>query len=1006
MNRLTSKWQSPVQKDQTEKVLENYYDRFLKWGSLLTRGDAGKAEEIVQDLCLHLTLTKPDLSGIANLDGYLYTCLRHLYLSALARSSREVLQFVGTAEFDSAEFALAAHSSGDLLEKQNDLLRICRYSVWRKEHSKSFSYFILHFFHGYFRQEIADLARLPISAIYNKLKQARDEIKLYLEEPKKLHIAHRDLPPEADSLWRPVSSPELFKTLREIILAARASECLAEEKLLEYYSDATLKPIPCSLLSHIVSCEKCLSIIDRHFRRPTLSDREPLDGSGSASTDKAETAANMSRKALLGSLRKRRERIYEHCPRMLSIAVNGKIVALHDVQGQRSILSARIDRPEDAQFIEVFSEQDVRLAFLPIGNLPPEGPHLQTQRIALSNDRWLELNLAFDGMGLNSEVAYFDPALGLEAPEEESEENPALSLMKDSPQPSGISSRSKVATIFAIAARFWMMVPSSAMVWALLLVCVFGTTGYLLYRHAQRPLEAKQVLNQSIKIETASLKGQTKHQVLRFEETAADGHLLQEGTIDLWKDGDDSRYLRRLYDAQNRLIAAEWRKKNGEHRSFMMEGGTESSGNPLLDTVKESWTQDVSAYAFSRLAEKEPTVHVNKDGYALEVDSPIENHPQLVSATLVLDRRFLPVREVLRIRMGTQVHEVRLVQTSYERKLTSSVPDATFEPGDQSPHSFNDRLVPSSPIQRRGLLAGGESDVRLAQLHIAVLYQLSQLGADTSDPIEVIRTSDGRIRVSGTIANDARRRELHSHLEALADHQLLDLRLISPGDLRMHASDPRSVMLENKSIYNSGQTKPPADAILHRYFQKKGLSGEPLNSAVVQFSHDALQHAQNALQHAYALNRLGGVFFSVRLDTIGSASQQQWTEMVYKHSSALQVQLRALNEQIAQISAIEGQSQRTDSRLIQIENLDQLTSATDRLLRQVRDLNHNVGVAFASGLSEGAEQDPESLPGIGTPSIPLAEANEIAGFANRLESSMQSATFHGQRNSETTNRPR
>ena len=35
--------------------------------------------------------------------------------------------------------------------------------------------------------------------------------------------------------------------------------------------------------------------------------------------------------------------------------------------------------------------------------------------------------------------------------------------------------------------------------------------------------------------------------------------------MDLWKDGDGSRYVRRLYDAQHHLIAAEW--KNGEDKA-------------------------------------------------------------------------------------------------------------------------------------------------------------------------------------------------------------------------------------------------------------------------------------------------------------------------------------------------------------------------------------------------------------------------------------------------------
>ncbi len=49
----------PVSIDQ---LLASRYSQLLHWGVVLTRGDKGKAEEIVQELCLYFTLTQPDLS--------------------------------------------------------------------------------------------------------------------------------------------------------------------------------------------------------------------------------------------------------------------------------------------------------------------------------------------------------------------------------------------------------------------------------------------------------------------------------------------------------------------------------------------------------------------------------------------------------------------------------------------------------------------------------------------------------------------------------------------------------------------------------------------------------------------------------------------------------------------------------------------------------------------------------------------------------------------------------
>ncbi len=247
------------------ELLASRYGQLLRWAIVLTRGNTGKAEEIVQEFCVYIAVAKPDFGRVANLDGYLYTCLRNIYLSTLARASREALHLVSVEDYDSFAFAISANPAGDSLQRQNDLRRICSYAVWRKEASKSASYFILHFFHGYGRREIAELAQLPIAAIYNKLKTARGEVRSYLEEPGKLRIVNRDTPPKPTLSWNLLSSQDLFRELRQTILDARKTDCLPEGPLLAHYRSAAPRPISCALLAHIVSCERCLSLIDRDF---------------------------------------------------------------------------------------------------------------------------------------------------------------------------------------------------------------------------------------------------------------------------------------------------------------------------------------------------------------------------------------------------------------------------------------------------------------------------------------------------------------------------------------------------------------------------------------------------------------------------------------------------------------------------------------------------------------------------------------------------------------------
>ena len=992
MEQRKPKWRGPTTGAEIDELLAGRYAQLLKWGSVLARGDAGKAQDIVQECYLYFTLAKPDLSDVSNLDGYLYTCLRHIFLSSLARASREALHFVSTADFDSFDFALDGNRPGDLLQRQNDLRRICAYAVWRKKSSKSASYFILHFFHGYSRREIGEMARLPLSAIYNKLKAARSEVKSHLESSGKLRIVDRELPSPPVLSWSLSSSVNLFKELRQTILKARNSDCLPEAELIALYLSSPPTPIGCPMLAHIVSCELCLAIIDRHFRRPTLSDREPLDSLDSPSGGSNESAtgtSSVTQRAMMRSLRRRWRGIHEHRPISLSIAVNGQIVAFHDVQGEHSTLSARIEHPEKAQFVEVFSEHDLRLALLPIEEPPPHGSSMKSQRVELSDDRWLELVLTFDGLGLNSEVAYFDPALAVDLAEEEEvtpfavEASPEPRYEGPSEVPGALPWLRAAYAVFMRSLR--ALFPSSALAWALTLTIIIGAAGYFAYRHISSPINAAELLKESVKVETTSLQGQTEHQVFQIEELSAEGQVLQQGTVDQWKDGDGSRYIRRLYDSQNRLVATKWRTKKGENQSYLQGERRTPSDQRESPDIAEFLGQDLSAQSFGALDGREVRAHAAGGGYELTTLGPTEAHPQLVSATLTLDKDLLPVREVVRVRRGNQTRELRLVQTTYELKPSSSVPDAVFDSRTTDLYPFAHQGGTRSGLDQHLPSVIG-NDVQLAELQIDVLYRLHVLGADTGEPIEVVGTRDGRVRISGTVADDTLRRKIVSSLEASNSRQLLDLRLNSLRDARLGASNRQGTQIVE--TYDVTQSRFPADVAVRNYLQGKGLSGAKLDTAAEQFSNEMLQHSQAALQHAYALDRLGNVLSTAPLQSIGFSSRREWSDMVNSHATDLEEQLRLMRAQISWIAAKGEGPKDNEATSLKIEDPAGFERVATALLRQTREMNEYVGDAFASSPATETEiPHPDALLAKVVSAVPSRQANEVSQFALRLNAS-------------------
>jgi hypothetical protein len=258
--------------------------------------------------------------------------------------------------------------------------------------------------------------------------------------------------------------------------------------------------------------------------------------------------------------------------------------------------------------------------------------------------------------------------------------------------------------------------------------------------------------------------------------------------------------MRRLYDAQHRLVAAEWMQRNGERGQYPQAEDAQPSDADRELLAGDLWKQDVSPTAFRELHGENAQLRPTEDGYELTAVEPFASHPQLVSATLVLDRHFHPIREVMRVRNGADVREVRFVQADYERRPSTSVPDAIFDPHDQGLRSKLDR----HPMISRPLA----SDVQLTELHISVLYQLSNLNADASEPLEVEQTSDAHIRITGMVADDDRKQQLLSRLDLLDNHQLLQAEIVSPNDVQKRGKQSPRTLTGAVSMYDVGQTKP------------------------------------------------------------------------------------------------------------------------------------------------------------------------------------------------------
>lgn len=955
-----TRWKVFRSSGRPSDLLESHYAQLLQWAVLLTRGDANLAREIVHELCVHLMLTQVDFGRIANVDGYLYTSLRHVYLSRMSKASREALRFLSVSDFDSVQFAVQGNERSGSLSIQNELRAICSYAVWRKDASKSFSYFVLHFFMGYFPREIGQIAVLPVSAVYNKLKSARSELKSHLVKPGKVQpikLSDISLPQEAVVA---VGAMELFSELRAIIHAGRKGECLSEADLLQWYATNASTPVPCELLSHVVSCERCLTLIDRHSHRPTLIDRDPFDGFDRG-LNMQDLATPTTSYTLRDAVRRQKERVYNHRPQAIFIAVNGRVIAFHDVQGVQSTLSIRVGHSEQPGFVEVFSEQQVRLAMISIDNEPPMGLPSLSQTAFLSEGRRLDLRLSFDGLGLHGEAVYFDPAASpLDASTAEETSHQEADRLAGFPAASWI--KQLLQTLF----------PAPAVAWGLATALLVAMGWYAVHPPHHATLNAAALLDDAVQVETNDMVGATKHQTLALSEFDAQG-MQFDGLVELWQEDQTGRTMRRLYDTKHHLLASEWTDEHGTSESHVepTTQGVDESARQLVSN--DLWKQDVSPRHFRRWTEKTIQASTTDNGYRLVAS--VDTAQPVDVAVLVLDRSLHVVSEELRLRNGSSIRRVTFVSSKQEFQPSSKVSSKVFI--DQSSQKHSSATEGHLPQNKPG------SQPQLVQLQIAVLYELSKLGADVGEPLDVARSADGRIVVSGALSHDAPKAEILKRLKTLPYQQLLTIQLNSQGNSHLRMSHVAKSTAPYSSVYSVTRSEAPADVLLKKHFAALGKKGDEETIAISQFSRQVLDHSQHALQHAYALDRLRRSFTMDELQSAGSLYQQQWADMATTHALELQTQLRALQSQLNELGSGGPVSSPSDVS-ININNPAMFASTVAALLHKTQELNRTVGLAFTSGASKGPDQDVDHLLTDATASVPLAEAAEIAYFTQRL----------------------
>jgi hypothetical protein len=470
-----------------------------------------------------------------------------------------------------------------------------------------------------------------------------------------------------------------------------------------------------AVLSHVVSCATCLDAVNSALGLKNSSARgfgesdgpqppglRSNDTSRKKLRDPRRQAGKWSRSAL---------DIFEHQPRELMIVLNGSPVAWQTVAPGRTDFSVRVQQPETVEFIEVFSEQEVRLVSLAVPATPPPPDLEWSNEVSLSDGRSLTVRLRFETLGPEISITYFNPT-PVDAP---ATLRAALSAEPILPRWRGFLRLRWALLAFAFAALILLMWPG---------------------RQTTASAATLLVRVQAAERTTGTQPGLVSHRSLRMEERL-EGHteVLSRHRIEVWRDGRKDARIRRLY------------ADDGTPLATATEANTARPGS-----AADVWKYEPTSDNFELLAGDPTAIAAVDEGKDVRLTAPSagltvrKDDWHIVSGYVILEGR-----------------EYRFTETGFELIHSESSP-WTESASAAAPHLDSPKLL-AAPDSIAAPATNG-----INQIELDCRYALHQIGADTGYPIDIHTESDEgkpRLLLSGLVPTSERRQEIERALGSI-----------------------------------------------------------------------------------------------------------------------------------------------------------------------------------------------------------------------------------------------
>ena len=817
-----------------EDLFAQHYDALMRQALRWTGCDRALAEDLLHDVFLQFVELEAKLQVPEQTLGYLFRMLRNLSISRIRRANSLPMEELSLIDYDTAELSLAQADRRALLQARYVLQRTCLYACERKSSSASASVLILRFFHGYYPSEIVSICNRSRSSVDNFLALARKEAKLANERPGFLRAMDAQC---AHALQTDHTlSEDVLRDLSEMIFQHVEGPCLTLTQLDDRYGSPHVSPLTAAELSHLVSCKACLDRANERLGLPRLLDRYPPDTAGRISGSKKGPVSVKKTEAarFIDKSRRRSHQMREHRPAHLQVAVNGRVKASHSVTAAISKLDVRVPPARSASFIEILSEQNVCLLYLPIDH--GVEPVDQQVCVNMSDNRRLLVAVNYELQSFRVSVTYTDPSIdaGLvrHRPEEPLPEVGGIEQQKHASLIRPLYGLRFLASTFyqnflSVLAKIPTRgsIPMSPTL-ATSAILAVASIACLISWMQEPPLISPDTLLHKAAMWDADVKPGVIYQSLHVTTPSRsfDLHLYRDARGIRKRRSGNLNGGSNTFDDQLRLAGVD-------------------PGAPLSAGLYQDWhdRQRVRADRVSKAGQR-----------FLKLTTTTPSGPVAEASLVVRASDFHPVERT--IEMREPAGKIEIAELNYQMLPWDKETEALFEPEEVGAGERPLRPTHTTPLPHLPPVLG---EAQLDEAELSARLVLNRLHADNGERVNLVRGASG-IRIIGVVETEERKRELESQLRRLSN--------VHPSLLTYREMEQQLAPAAAGSVTLAPVTSQPTP--LQGYLEARRWSQQRIG----EFSFELSRNAELINRECKAINELLGAFasgkaLSVKADT-------------------------------------------------------------------------------------------------------------------------------------------